>query len=706
MKDIIVTGRPGTGKTYLINKLKEQSADFKYSAATWVAAQLTNSETYYRVLKIKPNFEKETKIKIHPNTYGTLLIDEASMLSLNQYLILKKMYPHLRFILVGDWDQLLPVNGEPINGDFNVYELKTNYRSKDPDLLNLLEAIVNNNNQYVKDVIKTRTIEEHKIPEGAIHIYWHNRSSDYIKETGRIENGSRNLNFFKTGSKLIAAKVIFVDIENDRSEIELENTAPVYAPNGSWWMNNEIVEIIGSKGGDIYVKRPNVNDGKDKRTISLEDRKFFFNGEYLTAHKVQGQTIRGNIVIHLESFNKNKDLNETSRLLYVAISRATSLNSVYFVGRLSKVVNFYYSKLSLFNDAVSINQEDLLNTLSYEFLQSYIYNIYGNVCKNSEFKFNRQLRIPKKWLVILGDQTLRRQEKCAILKISRPTLSKINKRLPEIIAYFNDDEKTDEQIKPASGRLYFKNKFSVALAKEIFNKPSKETQFETLNPVCLNITDGHKTPRSSDNVSSMRSFIFECDDTSKEDQLKLLERNRDIINRAVDSGNKSIHMKITIDKEPEDIIEYKKIWKYINEKYFDSKADSACSDPARLTRCPNAVRDNGNIQTLIYESDVIMNKPVIEKTFQELYPENYRISNVVSNDKPWIQKLQAAKTERAELVRKFPTMPDGTRHENVWKVIGWLKWAGAAKAEAADYIKSSGIKDWKTIAEKVYSNSK
>jgi hypothetical protein len=299
----------------------------------------------------------------------------------------------------------------------------------------------------------------------------------------------------------------------------------------------------------------------------------------------------------------------------------------------------------------------------------------------------------------LTDQTLKWQLKCKILKISRPTLSKISKRLPEIIAYFNKDEQTKH-----SGMLYFRDKFSVTLAKDIFNKPSKDTQFETLNPVYLNITAGHKTQRSSDNVSSMRSFIFECDTISKDDQLLLLDKNKDIINRVVDSGNKSFHMRITIDKEPEDINEYKKIWKYINSNYFNSKADPACSDPARLTRCPNAVRDNGKIQELIHSSNVIMNKPIIEKTFQELYPENFRITTELPKDKAWTQLLQIASTPKAELVRQFPTMPDGIRHQNVWEVISWLKWAGATQEEASNYIKSSGIKDWKTITERVYTS--
>lgn len=125
-------------------------------------------------------------------------------------------------------------------------------------------------------------------------------------------------------------------------------------------------------------------------------------------------------------------------------------------------------------------------------------------------------------------------------------------------------------------------------AEIIFASDQPEDQFEVLNPVT--------TYKRDDCVNSRRNFIFEMDDTPLEEQKKYLKDliDKKIVNRWVFSGNKSIHMRITVNRDVNDTQEYKYIWKKLNAEYFDGKADRACANPARLTRRLNGIRVDYN----------------------------------------------------------------------------------------------------------------
>lgn len=139
---------------------------------------------------------------------------------------------------------------------------------------------------------------------------------------------------------------------------------------------------------------------------------------------------------------------------------------------------------------------------------------------------------------------------------------------------------------------------------------SLATQFE-----CVNELKDYSS-RTVDNLLKFTRFVFESDTLSKLQQLdianKLIEQK--IVNRIVDSGNKSIHIIIEVadcealasmqlDKA---IKYYKLVWHYLNKKFFNSNCDTACSNPNRLTRTPNAIRiSNSTIQKLIAEPSFV-----------------------------------------------------------------------------------------------------
>lgn len=206
----------------------------------------------------------------------------------------------------------------------------------------------------------------------------------------------------------------------------------------------------------------------------------------------------------------------------------------------------------------------------------------------------------------------------------------------------------------------YKDEFSSA--ESIEDGKTDSYQFETINPIKattfaeeMEIPREEATPdqlvlhskaRKDENVYSMRNFLFECDDSSLEEQQSricfLAEKN--VINRVVFSGNKSYHCRITINEEPESIEHYKWLWNKLNDKYFSIAADKACSNPARLTRKPNGVRTlkDGRkvVQKLCYNSKNIIDVSNIKEEW-----ENYK--KMKSFEDQMIQKTYQKPTPKS-----------------------------------------------------------
>lgn len=249
-------------------------------------------------------------------------------------------------------------------------------------------------------------------------------------------------------------------------------------------------------------------------------------------------------------------------------------------------------------------------------------------------------------------------------------------------------------------------------------------QFECLNP--LKITTfaeemGIENPteeqslkrlksRKDANVSSMRNFVFECDGPSMKEQAERASflKNKKIINRIVFSGNKSLHCRITINREPESIIHYKWLWHVLNEKFFAGKADCACANPARLTRKPNGIRvKNGKkiLQKLVYEDDNVifdisifdqaweLNK--LESKLSEQYREKHdtrRVPNNVNIIDELASLSEAAQEGDKWQVAWALAQNDGTlSYQNAAKAVSYLGFLGFS---ADDILQQIEFKKW------------
>lgn len=154
-------------------------------------------------------------------------------------------------------------------------------------------------------------------------------------------------------------------------------------------------------------------------------------------------------------------------------------------------------------------------------------------------------------------------------------------------------------------------------------------QFELLNQ-CIG-------GRKKEDVVCRRNFIFEVDHIDGMNshdclvwQLRRMKQlsEEGVINRAVFSGSKSIHCRITVNRLIETDEEYKYIWKQLNDIYFDGYADKACANPNRLTRNPNGKRDNGVIQKMIYSSTAVIDIADIKQRWQSYYRNTIQINNI------------------------------------------------------------------------------
>jgi hypothetical protein len=141
---------------------------------------------------------------------------------------------------------------------------------------------------------------------------------------------------------------------------------------------------------------------------------------------------------------------------------------------------------------------------------------------------------------------------------------------------------------------------------DISTVPYSDFKFEVLNEL------KDLSSRSDSNCLKHTRFVFECDNTDLDKQFERAEDlKKDIACRATFSGSKSVHVIFQFEDALEDVCKehYKDIWSACNKLFFNNEADTACANPARLTRRPGAIRDNGVEQKLLYN----MPENIIEK---------------------------------------------------------------------------------------------
>ena len=233
-------------------------------------------------------------------------------------------------------------------------------------------------------------------------------------------------------------------------------------------------------------------------------------------------------------------------------------------------------------------------------------------------------------------------------------------------------------------------------------KPDINTEFVTANK----LADGSKTAKD-ENVETRKSFIFEIDNEDIEvqkERAKILFESK-IINRAVYSGSKSVHCRITVDDEPENKEEYKFVWKKLNELYFEGKADKACSNPARLTRMPSAIRANGVKQEKLCLSNEILKYEWRKEYELEKAVEDYLLKSELKSNQNGRTPIEILLKRNIPIeARKLleNSFIDGERHKEIPNAVAFLKKCGFELAELESLVKATNIKDSVNYVKKLY----
>jgi hypothetical protein len=286
-------------------------------------------------------------VRLHD--YSKIILDEISMVSIDTLIGCIKQLINMNwrgsFYMSGDFCQLLPVNGDSIyNIDKNEFEKKLmdvvkhievihltkNYRQQnDPEFYEICQELrtgkklkketINKLNARVLSRAEIEAIETDALTIAGVNIHVDSVNNKYIDRLDKV------------GTPIIINK----------------NMPRLNLYNGNMCLidsYNETTNIITISRGEIKV------------TMPIDRLKSISNLAYaMTVHKSQGKTIHGNLIINpTRLFAKNH--------LYVAITRATSLNNIYLTAPIGGPVKIApAAEIIIVEDPESDSDEDEMN---------------------------------------------------------------------------------------------------------------------------------------------------------------------------------------------------------------------------------------------------------------------------------------------------------------------------------------------------------
>ncbi len=286
-------GEGGNGKTHM-NLMDKGLIKPLYVAPSWKLATKkyqeygVNSQVWANICSEDP--EKVKGIK----RYNTLIIDEVSMMNENQKEFIFDTYKNMKLIFCGDVGYQAPpfVTGsiEITNKGFDkIIEHKKNYRFK-------CDLLV----QLIKDV---RLMIDFGRPNYDVN----NHIKEYLKE--RIITHEELKKLYKVEDMILVRynEELQKDINDNKTTGSVELYNNMFADYDKWFVKTNSRKY---KNGEIII-------GDKPDTICLKQQAF-------TIHSIQGETAKYKLFIDVE---KCYD----SRIIYTAISRATTLDQIYLV---------------------------------------------------------------------------------------------------------------------------------------------------------------------------------------------------------------------------------------------------------------------------------------------------------------------------------------------------------------------------------------
>jgi len=321
-KSINIDGRAGTGKSTLINMLQtemeKRGISFKCVAPTNKAARVVNGTTIHKFVLSHSSRKIMTDDK-----FNYLFVDEISMVHEYFYkffITLGRVRPELKFIVAGDFSQLLPVN-DRLECDYKnspaLYELcsgqrlqLSNCRRADDTLFKLINP---DNIHNLKKSDFNKSTDEYYSKS----LCFTNNKRKEINKIMMDKYIDETIQSAKRTKRSLPKPIILKCKEGDEmgQDVKLLRGMPIIARKTSSKydiMNNQTFYIY-----DINPYSFKIRVHQTPIEISIFEFQDLFNVAFcMTIHKSQGQTFNHNYTIYeWERLDK--------RLKYVALSRST-----------------------------------------------------------------------------------------------------------------------------------------------------------------------------------------------------------------------------------------------------------------------------------------------------------------------------------------------------------------------------------------------
>jgi ATP-dependent exoDNAse (exonuclease V) alpha subunit len=310
-----IDGSAGTGKTYLVKKIMENLdlKNIKYLAfsPTNKGARLINGNTihsvYYKFKNSKKVFMSMMK-DVH-----CIFIDEVSMMHemfYRLFIMIKRTFPKVRFIIAGDFEQLPPVC-DTWTGDYknsaamhslcggNRIQL-TKCRRADSVLFNLCQNV--------------SSVEKSKFP-----VKFMTFKNIAFKHETRIAVNKECMDKFVRGQHTFIPS----NPRNAKTQdAKLCKGVPIVAHKTS--KANNILNSERFVVKSVNDENLTITDGDREITIPTQSfHKYFYLGFCITVHACQGETFKEKYTIFdwdMYHFDRSAK--------YVALSRANDINNI------------------------------------------------------------------------------------------------------------------------------------------------------------------------------------------------------------------------------------------------------------------------------------------------------------------------------------------------------------------------------------------
>ncbi len=376
--NVFVTGQPGAGKTYLINKYIEWCIDNgripTVTASTGIAAVHVGGGTLHSWAGVRDDnalTAQDMKDILGNPWIGNrirnteiLIIDEISMVSAKLFNVVSKLamiargnttpFGGIKVIVVGDFFQLPPVKSDEfafeaqawVDAHFKVCYLTEQHRQSEPVFNQILTGIrAGQLTEDQKKVIRGRVVDDVSELENIIRLDTHNAKVDSINDMKlqRLEGAPKTYVMKKDGNELALKALVGNCLSPER--LILKVGAPVLFTKNDidlQWVNgtqgtviemfNDYVRVKLLNGSTVDVKYTGWERaegyGKNKKIIASIQQLPLKLAWAITIHKSQGMTLDRAVIDVSHVFACGH--------AYVAVSRVRSLEGLYFQGKLTK----------------------------------------------------------------------------------------------------------------------------------------------------------------------------------------------------------------------------------------------------------------------------------------------------------------------------------------------------------------------------------